>query len=168
MKGCLLITTAFALLLVGCEPPAEDMAAPQLFADEGPENHLIYPFDEIQWQDGPASLEPGAQFAVLEGDPDELGIFTMQIKMPDGFHISPHWHPNVERLTVLEGQFHLGSGEEMDKEATQALGPGSYTSMPPGMRHYAIVEGETVVQLSTVGPWAINYLNPEDDPRLRD
>ncbi|HSE84313.1 MAG TPA: cupin domain-containing protein [Thermodesulfobacteriota bacterium] len=133
--------------------------------DKGPEHHLLYQPGEIDWKEGPASLEPGAQIAVLEGSPGEPGVFTMRIKMPDGFTISPHWHPKTERVTVISGIFHLGSGEELDRDSTKSLKPGSYTSMPPGMRHFAIAEGETVIQLTSTGPWEINYVNPEDDPR---
>ncbi len=30
-----------------------------------------------------------------------------------------------------------------------------------GIVHYAIAEGETVIQLTSVGPWIINYIDPE-------
>ncbi|MGA9523970.1 MAG: hypothetical protein WBV82_21090 [Myxococcaceae bacterium] len=39
--------------------------------------------------------------------------------------------------------------------------------MPRRMVHYAIAEGETIVQLTSVGPWEINYVRPEHDPRKR-
>lgn len=133
--------------------------------DEGPEQNLIYTPEDIEWQPGPASFEPGAEFAVLEGNPAESGVFNMRIRMPDGFHIAPHWHPNVERVTVISGTFRVGHGEEADPEAAQALEAGSYFSFPPEMVHYAYAEGETIVQLTSVGPWEINYVNPEDDPR---
>lgn len=120
------------------------------------EQHLIYQPGEIEWRDGPASLAPGAQFAVLEGDPSQSGVFTMRIRMPDGFVIHPHGHPGVERVTVLSGTFRLGHGDVLDRQATQPLGPGSYFSLPPEMRHFAIMEGETIVQLSSVGPWELN------------
>lgn len=140
----------------------------QAIRDEGPDHHLIYPAGEIDWQDAPASLESGAQVSVLEGNPSQAGVFTMRIKMPDGFYISPHWHPNVERVTVISGTFLLGSGDEMNRAGTQRLEAGSYTSMPPEMVHYAIADGETVIQLTSVGPWIINYVHPEkDDPRIR-
>lgn len=158
------------LLVALCSAPAagaEDASMSHIH-DKGPDHHLQYLPGEIEWRDGPASFEAGAQFAILEGNPGEPGVFNMRIKMPDGFVISPHWHPNVERLTVISGTFHLGSGEIVDKETAQAMPPGSYTSMPPGMRHFAMAEGETVVQLTSVGPWEIHYVNPEDDPRLRD
>lgn len=135
--------------------------------DKGPKHHIILtPTDEKNWQRSPV-LEPKLRVAVLEGNPSESGVFTLRIKIPDGGYISPHWHPNVERVTVLSGKFLLGSGEKMDKNKVKKLDPGSYTSMPPGMRHFAIAEGETIIQLTSVGPWEINYINPEDDPRNR-
>lgn len=182
MKPHTALGAALALLLIACAPdetrqtalpvqdePAIELPGPPIgITDEGPEEHLVYRPAEIDWEPAPPSLEEGAEVAVLEGDPGEQAVFTMRIRMPDGFHISPHWHPNVERVTVVSGVFRLGSGEELDRQATEALGPGSYTSLPPETRHYAIAEGETVIQLTSVGPWVINYVNPDDDPRLRN
>lgn len=122
--------------------------------------------DEIAWQTGPPSLPDGAEFAVLDGDPTtEGGFFAMRLRLPDGYRIPPHWHPVTERVTVISGTFHLGHGDRFDAEATEALEAGSYFSLPPNMRHYARVEGETIVQINTIGPWDIRYVNPEDDPR---
>lgn len=167
MKRSLLLASLLSLFLISFAPEAQAQSETQI-TDEGPERHLTYTPEDINWQAGPGSFEEGAQFAVLEGDPSEAGVFTMQIKVPDGFVIRPHWHPNVERVTVLQGTFHLGSGEEVNEEAAEALPAGTYTSMPPEMSHYAIAEGETIIQLTTVGPWVINYVNEEDDPRLSD
>jgi hypothetical protein len=179
MKSFAPTAAALTILFVACDPETRDEAAfetpaeptveladePTAIADEGPESHLIYRPDEVEWEDGPASFESGAEFAVLEGDPAEAGVFTMQIRMPDGFQISPHWHPNVERVTVLSGTFFLGSGEALDIEAAEPLPAASYTSIPPEIRHFAIAENETVIQLTSIGPWEINYVDPSDDPR---
>lgn len=70
-------------------------------------------------------------------------------------------------MTVVSGAFHLGTGEQPDWSAMQELPAGSYVSMQPGMRHYARASGMTVLQLATVGPWGINYVNPTDDPRRK-
>lgn len=167
MKRSLLLGTALSIFLIASTAEAQAQSVDHV-TDEGPERHLLYVPGEIEWQDAPPSLEDGAEVALLEGDPGEAGVFTMRIKMPDGFHISPHWHPNVERVTVVSGTFLLGSGEELDEAAAKPLVAGSYTSMPPEMIHYAIARGETVVQLTSVGPWKINYINEDDDPRLTD
>jgi quercetin dioxygenase-like cupin family protein len=166
MKWNLLIGTILSVFIAADLSMAQEHERVPI-TDDGPEHHLIYPAGEIEWQDAPASLEPGGKVAILEGNPSEAGVFTMRIRMPDGYYISPHWHPNVERVTVISGNFLLGSGDRMDREATERLKPGSYTSMPPGMRHFAIADGETVIQLTSVGPWIINYIHEEDDPRLR-
>ncbi|MEX0610369.1 MAG: cupin domain-containing protein [Balneolaceae bacterium] len=153
------------LILIILLTPAFVVA--QEITDEGPDRHLLFSEGDIEWQKGPASLESGSEYAVLEGDPTKAGVFTMRIKMPDGFQVSPHWHPNVERVTVLSGTFLLGSGEELDENNTQSMNAGSYTSMPREMVHFAIAQGETVIQLTSVGPWVINYVNEGDDPRTR-
>lgn len=165
MKNVLL---AGAILPFLFTTAAAAQTSPETIADLGPAQHLTYRTGEIDWRDGPGSLEPGAHFAVLEGDPSAEGVFTLRIRMPDGYRISPHWHPNVERVTVLSGTFRLGSGDTFDADATTPLLAGSYTSMAPGMRHFAMTEGETVIQLTSVGPWVINYVDPDDDPRGRD
>jgi hypothetical protein len=175
-----LLATSLSFVLVACGPQDRDEPAvtttpaaelqpgPAVgITDHGPAEQLIHRPGEIEWRPGPGSFEPGAEFAVLEGDPSEPGVFNMRIRMPDGFVIAPHWHPGVERVTVLSGTFHLGHGEALDRQAADRLPAGSHFSLPPEMRHYAFTEGETVIQLSSIGPWEINYVNADDDPRRR-
>jgi quercetin dioxygenase-like cupin family protein len=164
MKSAIFFTAIITFFLI---PPKLSAQQTMRDMDKGPEHHLIYSNDDdIKWQQSPV-LEPELKVSVLEGNPSESGVFTLRIKIPDGGYIAPHWHPNVERVTVLSGKFLLGSGEKIDKRNTKPLKPGSYTSMPPGMRHFAMAEGETIIQLTSVGPWVINYVNPEDDPRSK-
>jgi hypothetical protein len=44
---------------------------------------------------------------------------------------------------------------------------GSFAVMPAGVRHFASMKGETILQLHGVGPWGITYVNPADDPRQK-
>ncbi|WMJ72007.1 cupin domain-containing protein [Cytophagaceae bacterium ABcell3] len=155
------------LFATSCDPVVHGEEPAQM-RDTPPEQAIIVRPDDVVWQEGPESFEPGSEFAVLEGDPGDTGVFNMRIKMPDGFVIAPHTHPNVERVTVLAGTFNLGHGETLDEDAAEALEAGSYFSLPPEMPHFAIAERETIIQLKTIGPWVINYINPEDDPRLRE
>lgn len=131
------------------------------------DDHIIMRPGAIEWQAGPASMEPGAEAAVIEGDPSQPGFFNLRLRMPDGFRIAPHTHPQPERVTVISGTFLLGEGDAFDETNTHALDAGSYFLMPPGMTHFAVTQGETVIQLTSTGPWSIEYINPEDDPRLR-
>lgn len=119
----------------------------------------------VEWQEGPASLAKGARMAVLEGDPGKGAPFVLRLKLPDGFRVLPHTHPKDERVTVLSGTLYLGHGRKFDKKSGKALPAGSYGRTAAGMEHFGWVEGETVLQLHGVGPWAIEYVDPKDDPR---
>jgi len=156
----IILTTITAVLLAGCESTGM-----MHMHDQAPDSHITVLADQVQWKPAPASLPPGAQAALLEGDPSKPGLFTMRISMPDGYRIPPHSHPGVERVTVLSGSFYLGQGDRFDESAGKLMPAGAYTSMPPGMHHYAWAKGPTVVQISTIGPWGITYINPADDPR---
>lgn len=120
---------------------------------------------EIKWKDGPAALPAGAKIAVLEGDPTKEGPFVMRLWLPDGFRIAPHWHPKVERITVISGTFNLGMGEKFDQSATRAMTAGTFGFWAAEMRHFVWVKGDTIIQLHGTGPWMITYVNPADDPR---
>jgi len=158
MKGVILFV-ALTVLMVSVAP-GQEMKHPA-----GDEKPAIYPLAGLIWKDGPASLPTGARFAVLEGDPAKEGPFVMRISMPDGFRVPPHWHPKVERVTVISGTFNLGMGEKFDKSETQTMPAGTFGYWPAGMRHFAWAKGKTVLQLHGTGPWTITYVNPADDPR---
>ena len=161
-----LTTAALMLLIAGwnskaaCEPVAKSGNSSTV-ATTG--NWLVIVPDKIDWQ--PAGLlPPGAQMAVLDGDPTKRGFFTMRLKMPDGYRIPAHWHSQPERVTVISGTLYLGMGDGV-KDTAIPLGPGAYSSMPPKMMHYGWMKGETILQLTSIGPWTVTYINPADDPR---
>lgn len=129
--------------------------------------HRIVTVEQVAWTAGPPSLQSGAQAAILYGDPGKDGVFVMRLKLPAGFRIAPHTHPKPEIVTVISGAFHVGMGKDVDDSKMQRLSPGSLFAFDPGLAHYARVEEETVIQLSSIGPWAINYINPPDDPRAK-
>ena len=125
---------------------------------------LFTPTD-IKWEPGPASLQKGAKMMILEGDPTREGPFTMRLLFPDGFVVSPHWHTQVEHVTILSGVLNFGMGEKFDRGATREMPAGSFGYWPVGMPHFAWAKGETVLQLHGRGPWTVTYVNPADDPR---
>src|SRR5258708_19966121 len=58
--------------------------------------------DQIKFGPAPPFLPAGAQLAVLEGDPmASSGDFTIRLKMPAGYKVAPHTHPNRENVTVI-------------------------------------------------------------------
>lgn len=153
-----------AALLLGAAAVQEE-AGEDLRSKLGLDEHIIVSADEVDWQAGPPSLPEGSEIAVLEGNPAAEGMLVMRLRFPDGYRVPPHWHPNFERVTVLDGTFRLGMGETFNEDDMQTLGAGGFTVMPPEMRHYAAAQGQTTIQITTVGPWEINYVDPADDPR---
>jgi catechol 2,3-dioxygenase-like lactoylglutathione lyase family enzyme len=132
--------------------------------DHSHEKNAFTP-DAIQWGSAPPIVRPGAQFAVLEGDPSaSTGDFTIRLKMPDGFRIAPHWHPNRENVTIISGAFKVGMGDQFDANKMKTFAAGSFAFLDPDMHHYAMASGETVVQVHGQSPLQINYVNPNDDP----
>jgi hypothetical protein len=137
---------------------------PEAYADAGA--HVIVAPDELQWVDA-TSLPPGAKAAVIEGPMDEAVPFTFRAKLPANYEIPAHWHPAIEHVTVMSGTFNMGFGDKLDRSKTQPLAAGSVAVMQPRTKHFAWTKSETIIQVHGVGPWAINYVNPADDPRTK-
>jgi quercetin dioxygenase-like cupin family protein len=131
------------------------------------EGHSSVSPQDIKWGPAPAMLPPGAEAAVLFGNPSKEGYFVLRLKFPAGYRVAPHTHPVDEVVTVISGTFHEGMGETADPRKAQPWPEGSFFARPPGMAHYVFVEEETVIQISTVGPWGLTYVNPNDDPQLK-
>jgi len=129
----------------------------------GPAPVVVTP-DKIQWGPAPPVFQPGAQFAVIAGDPGKTGPFIVRLKVPDGYRIMPHFHPTAENVTVLSGEFRVGMGDKFDESTLATLPAHSVAVVPAGHRHYAMAKGETEVQVSAMGPFKLTYVNPADDP----
>ena len=142
-----------ALALVACAP----LALAQ---------HKITHPQDLKWAATP-SLPPGAEAAVIEGPMNEAVPFTVRLKFPANYKVPPHWHPAIEHVTVLSGAFHMGVGEKFDAKATHKLGPGSMMVMEPKTPHFAMTKEPTIIQIHGMGPWVVNYVNPDDDPRKK-
>lgn len=144
-------------------PRRQEAAGAVAMPEPGPGAH--FHARELTWRDGPPSLPRGAKIAVLEGDPMQPGPFTFRLRFPSGYRIPPHFHPVIEHVTVVSGAFSVGQGDRWDDSKLVRLDAGDFIHMPPGSRHFALATGETVVQLHSIGPWGITYVNPQDDPR---
>ncbi len=120
---------------------------------------------EAKWGPAPPALPPGAEIAVLEGDPTKSGTVALRLRFPADYRIPPHWHSMTERVTVLSGGLSVGMGDTLDRAASTLLKPGGYVSLPAQMHHYAWTTTPTVVQIDLEGPFDIFYVHPADDPQ---
>jgi quercetin dioxygenase-like cupin family protein len=164
-----LIFIAVALLAVASLTLAQsDKKKMAGHSDMKAPSHVMLSAGEVAWGPGPPSLPPGAQLALVEGDPTKAGsTYTLRAKMPDGYRVPPHRHPVTENVTVLEGSLYVGMGDKFDESVGRELTVGSFASMPKGVRHFAWAKGETVIQVHGVGPFEVVYVNPADDPRKK-
>jgi quercetin dioxygenase-like cupin family protein len=133
--------------------------------DEHQSSHITHIPTDLKWTDGPASLPAGIKIAVLEGDLTKPGPFTFRVKFPANYRIPPHFHPGVEHVTVLNGSFYMGFGDAFDESKATQLPAGGFAAMQIGTHHYAFTKGETEIQIHSIGPWGITYVNSMDDPR---
>lgn len=150
----LTLAAASLALLLGSVAPAQ------------PSHRIVTP-GAVKWAAGPPSLPPGAKSAVLYGDPAKPQLFILRLWLPKGYRIAPHTHPRPELVTLVSGSGNIGFGKVADRSKTQRLPTGTFMATPPNTPHYVFIEEDTVVQLSTIGPWAVNYVNPADDPRKK-
>jgi len=138
-----------------------------LFAAQPPQAQNAFTPDQVKYGPAPPFMPPGAQLAVLEGDPmASTGDFTIRLKMPDGYKIAPHTHPHRENVTVLSGTLKVGMGDQFDASKMMSFSAGSFAYLDPTMHHYAAASGETVIQVHGMAPVTFNYINPADDPSM--
>jgi quercetin dioxygenase-like cupin family protein len=128
------------------------------------DHHATVQPETLKWA-APAAYGKGAQIAVVKGDPTKEGVYVVRLKVPAGFKIAPHTHPNDENVTVLSGAFGIGTGPTFDEKKGELIKAGGYSYVAKGMQHYAWFPVETVLQLHGTGPQGITYVNPADDPR---
>jgi quercetin dioxygenase-like cupin family protein len=105
---------------------------------------------------------------ILYGDPEIAGEpFVMRIRELPGTIVPPHSHPVDENITVVEGTWYFGFGEEYKAETLQELKAGSYAFAPKGSTMFGYSATGAVVQVHGVGPFRIHWhggLHTLDDP----
>jgi len=131
-------------------------------ATSPPASHDIVAPDQLVWK----PLIPGAEMAVVFGDLDKKGgLYVIRIRSKGEVKVPPHWHATDEHITVLEGSFSIGSGEQFDASKLQEMKVGAHAMMPAGVRHFSLTKADNVIELFGEAPFVVNFVNPEDDPR---
>ena len=105
---------------------------------------------------------------ILYGDPEVAGEpFVVRIRELPGTIVPPHSHPVDENITVVEGTWYFGFGEEYKAETLQELKAGAYAFAPKGSTMFAYSATGAIVQVHGVGPFRIHWhggLHTLDDP----
>jgi len=121
-----------------------------------------------KWMAGPPGLPAGATFMVVSGDPGKAGMFTIRAKLPANYTIPPHQHPTDEKVSVKAGgPLAYGMGDKINTSAAGSLEKGYHVNLMANMNHWASTTAATEIEVSAMGPFAITYVNPADDPRKK-
>ena len=101
----------------------------------------------------------GVQTTVLSGDPNTVGPYAFEIRVPPHTRIAAHTHRDNRTAIVVSGEWHFGYGETAKEEGTKTLTPGGFYTEPAGVAHYAFTgETPTVVYITGVGPTDTHYV----------
>lgn len=108
--------------------------------------------DELVWKPVPDGL--GTKFAVVRGDPSKPGMYVIRVRFPAGVMDTPHFHSTDRHVTVIEGSWFAGVGNNFDPEKAQEIKAGGYMFHPAGAAHWDGARGDTdaVVQIIGNGP----------------
>ena len=110
---------------------------------------------DIVWK-APA-VRPGLETAVTFGDPTKPGPYVLRVKIPAGFKLMPHFHPDEWRtVVVLSGTYYFAVGEQWDETKLKPYPAGTFLSEPKGTPHYVWAkDGEVILQFTAMGPTAV-------------
>ena len=151
------------------ERPVETVALIRGFLDASPEERLTPAEYEYPGRGNPgtgSSGVAGIQTVVLKGDPNQVGVYTIMLRVPAHTRIAAHSHRDDRVATVISGTWRIGYGDRFDESKLKALPPGSYYTEPPGQSHFAETGDEpVVVQITGFGPSSTDYVDPASDPR---
>lgn len=141
-----------ALVLSGLLAAGAFAAAPQS-AGAASNPTIVLP-DSLTWAPA-AGLPPGAEVAVLYGNPTKTGPFAIRFKFPAGYEIAPHSHSTDELLTVISGKARMAFGENADAGSAQAVPAGAFIFLPASAWHRLFIDADTIVELHSTGPFDV-------------
>ena len=162
MRSIHFVLAAAMIGFAACSQDSRNNDTPtsNLTATSGGASHDRHGDNDIVFGPAPSVLPPGAEMAVLEGDPSTTAPFTVRLRLPNGYRLPAHTHPTRENVTVIQGTFLAGAGTRFDEAALQPLGQGAFLSIPENHAHFAAARGLTIVQVHALGPFALTYTEP--------
>ena len=136
-----------AIVLLGAAAPAE-LAAQA--------THQAWDPATAEWKPSGRGLES----AVILGNPEAKGAYTIAFRLAPGAWIPPHTHPAAKQVTILSGELLMGFGQALDSTRASGLGAGRLMVVPPNTAHFEGARQRTVVLFSGEGPLVTNWITP--------
>ncbi len=143
-------------------PPAQP---PVVSAGEGRVTPAEFAFPEGAPGTGTSGVS-GIRTAVLKGDPNRDGLYTIMLRVPAHTRIAPHEHMDDRVATVVSGTWYIGYGDSFNSANLKPLPAGSFYTEPSHRAHFAETREEAViVQITGFGPSSTRYIDPASDPQ---
>jgi len=124
---------------------------------------------DLAWKEN--KLVPaGMMMVMVHGDPSKAGPYVFRAKIPAGYKLPPHRHPDERSVVVLKGTYWSGAGENYDRAGMKKFTPGHYYVTDANTPHFAFAETDVIIQEMGVGPVVVSpieFVHTEDDPRAK-
>ena len=152
----------------GADTPRRDLRPPMAAASgvsradsgKGPREHRVIPLRSMS-----------GDVEILYGDPEAIGEpFVMRIRELPGTVVPPHSHPVDEHITVVQGTWYFGFGEEFNPQLLEELKAGTYAFAPKGIWMFGYSPDGAIVHVHGIGPFQIHWhggLKTLDDPDVK-
>jgi hypothetical protein len=101
----------------------------------------------------------------MEGDSSKPGPYALRLKFPDGYTVPLHSHPVDDRHTLRPDLMQRHAGDKEERSRWHLYGGLFLCGWPNPEEDRSLNHREVLVQSHSVGPSALVYMNPADDPR---
>jgi hypothetical protein len=124
--------------------------------------------EKVKWVSN-KSTPGGMMLVMIYGDPSKPGPYIFRARMASGYKLPPHRHPDERIVTVLNGTYWSGVGEQYDPMKMNEYQPGAFYITKANVPHFAWARTEVIIQEQGMGPVenGITYVNLDDDPRRK-
>jgi len=116
----------------------------------------------------PHDLVPpeGSRTLNIVGNPNEPGLYVLQITWPPNTGSRPHYHNEARYIQVLKGTWYVSTGAASDVYDPDSMIPveqGTFIYEPANGHHYDMAKDqEVVVQIWGIGPVNTTRLEASD------
>ncbi len=117
---------------------------------------------EMKWTAQGELAAAGMEQLNLVGDPSKPGPYTLRLKFPKGYRVSPHTHPDAREVTIISGTYATGYGDKFDEDKLKVLPAGSFYTEPANLPHFIEIKEDVVLQVSGKGPSGRQYVDAPD------
>lgn len=128
--------------------------------NDTPGEPIVLKSEDLKW----INRSSGVKMAILQGDPNAPGAFTIRLRYPAGYRKGPHFHPREAYVTVLSGGYYRGYGSNFDESKGIELTPGTFSVNPARVSHYEWTLEPAMIQVTAFGPWETVYVDEEGRP----